>query len=787
VRRGITLHIDLRARVRTAACIAAAFFLLIPPSFARAVSERGQEGTRSDEASALLQRLFSADFSVRGFGPAGWLEGGAAYTTVEPAPAGIAGREIIRYDTRTGERTVLVSAAALTPTDAGEPLAIDDYEWSPDAKRALIFTNSKPVWRDNTRGDYWVLDRATQALRKLGRGAPASSLLFAKFSPDGSRIAYVRAHDIYVEHLRTGVITRLTRDGSNTTINGTTDWAYEEELSLRDGFRWSPDGRSIAYWQFDTTGVGSFPLIYYTGKPREIATGIPYPQLGTYPVIQHFPYPFAGTTNSAARIGVIPAAGGPTRWMRIPGDPRNHYLPRMEWAGNSTALVVQQLNRKQNVADLLLADTTTGAVRRIHRDQDDAWVDYVTELREIAGGREYLWVSESSGWRHVYRVSRDQGGVKPVTSGSYDVASVQAVDEKGGWLYFLASPETSVERALYRTRLDGSNAPERLTPASSPGWHTYQVAPDGGWAFHTYSRFHAPPVIELVKLPEHTTVRTLQENAAVRTNVASVAPSDVEFFKVPVGDGVICDGWLLRPPGFDPSRKYPILFLVYGEPWSQTVTDSWGGNVRKFHLAVARAGYIVASVDTRGTPTLKGRAWRKVVHGGVGPLLSKEHPAAVREMLRTRPYIDPSRVGVWGLSSGGSSTLNLMFRAADVYKLGMAIAAMADHRLYDTIYTERYMGLPQENVEGYRSSAPINFAAGLKGKLLIVHGSGDDNVHLQSVELLVNRLIELGKPFDFFVYPNRSHAMNEGPGTTLHMYSLLLRYLRANMPPGELQ
>lgn len=736
------------------------------------------------ESEKLLQRLYaSPDFATRGFGPARWIESGAAYTTVEPAAGQRDVLEIIRYSTADGARSVLISAAQITPK-GGKPLAIEDYEWSADGSKLLIFTNTRPVWRDNTRGDYWVLDRKTGSLRKLGGAAPESSLLFAKFSPDATRVAYVSGNNLFVEDLATGKVTQLTRDGSATTINGTSDWVYEEELSLRDCFRWSPDGKKIAYWQFDSTGVGNFPLVYYTGKPREISTGIPYPGTGTYPIIQNFPYPLAGTTNSAARIGVIPAAGGASKWMLVPGDPRQNYLARMEWVENSAELIIQQLNRKQNQADVWLAHAATGVVKRVYTDKDDAFLDYNTELRALSGGKEYLWISESSGWRHVYRMARDGSGLQAVTKGDWEVASVQQVDEKGGWVYVIASPENSTQRYLYRVRLDGSGQPERLTPVNQPGWHSYNVSPDGAWAFHTYTRFNTPATIELVRLPAHTRVRVLRENEATRKNIEALGLPPVEFVQVPVGGGITCDAWIQRPPNFDPSKKYPVLMYVYGEPWNQTVTDSWAGNNGKFHMAVARAGYVVASVDTRGTPALKGRAWRKAIYGAVGPLSSQEHAAAVRELLRTHGYMDAARVAVWGWSGGGTSTLNLIFRNPDVYKAGMSVAPVPDQRLYDTIYQERYMGLPQENVEGYRTSAPINFAEGLQGKLLIVHGTGDDNVHIQGTELLVNRLIELGKSFDYFAYPNRTHAINEGRGTTLHLFNLLMRYLRANVPAG---
>jgi len=738
-------------------------------------------GSPHAEGYRLLERVFaSRDFQIRRFGPARWMDDGASYTTLERAGGREGAPEIVRYDAASGQRTVLVDAAKLTPKGAQKPLEIEDYEWSDDKSQLLVFTNTRRVWRQNTRGDYWVLNLKTGALHKLGGAAPEASLMFAKFSPDGMRVGYVSRNNIYVERIATGKVTQLTRDGSETIINGTTDWVYEEELDLRDAFRWSPDGKHIAFWRFDSSGVGSFPLIYNVGDANTMTSGFPYPGTGKYPTVVYTPYPLAGTTNSAARIGVIPAAGGKTRWMKIEGDPRNQYIARMEWAGNSRELMIQLLNRKQNTDDVLLADTASGAIRRAHREQDEAWVDVVDDVH-LLGDKEFLWVSERSGWRRVYRAARDGSGLKAVTQGEFDVIRVSEVDQKGGWLYFIASPENPTQRYLYRVRLDGSGKPERLTPANQPGTHSYQVAPGGGWAIHTYSRFDSPPVIDLVELPSHKRVRVLEENAEVRGNVAALGAPPAEFFRIRY-DGIDFDAWMIRPPDFDPAKKYPLLMYVYGEPAGQTVNDSWGGNRMLFHRAIAREGYIVASVDTRGTPAPRGRAWRKVMYPAIGPLSSKEHSGAVRELLRMRPYLDAARVGVWGWSGGGTSTLNLIFRVPDVYKLGMSVAPVPDQRLYDTIYQERYFSLPQENVEGYKNSAPVNFAEGLRGRLLIVHGSGDDNVHIQGAELLVNRLIELGKQFDYFVYPGRSHAIREGTGTPLHIHSLLFRYLLENMP-----
>ena len=723
---------------------------------------------QADTRQALIRqidRIFKAnEYTAPRFGPARWLPDGTAYAIVERSGQGA---EIARYDAATGARTVTVPASRLVPPGASTGLDIDDYAWSSDGKRLLIFTNTRKVWRDNTRGDYWVLDVVGGQLRKIGGGAPEASLMFAKFSPDASRVAFVRANDIYVERLADGVVTALTTDGSETTINGTSDWVYEEELGVRDCFRWSPDGRNIAYWQFDSSGVGVFSLVNDTDA--------------LYPVITKIRYPKAGTTNSAVRIGVVGAEGGETRWMRTPGDPRDTYLARLDWI-DAQSLAIQQLNRLQNHNRFWQADARSGEVRRLFEDQSKAWVD-VEEVRWVDEGKAFLWVSERDGWRHVYRVAREGGAPALVTRFEADVLEVAGVDERQGLLYFTASPVSATQAYLYRARLDGSSAPERVTP-DAPGTHGYTLAPGGRLAFHTYSRFDQPTTQEVVTLPEHRSLRPLTDTAALVAKLAPVIKPPVEFFKVDVGGGVSLDGWLLKPSTFDPARRYPLIVFVYGEVASTTVNDRWFGGRTLFHRALAEAGYLVLSVDNRGTPAPKGAAWRKVVYGTMGDLSSKEQAAAVRALAASRPYVDASRVGIWGWSGGGSNTLNCMFRFPEVFKVGVAVAPVPDQRLYDTIYQERYMGLPQDNADGYGLGSPINFAQALQGRLMLVHGSGDDNVHYQGTERLVNRLISLGKPFDMMVYPNRSHSISEGEGTTAHVYQLIARYFMDNLPAG---
>jgi dipeptidyl-peptidase-4 len=729
-----------------------------------------------DPSRLTLQRIFaSAEFFGERFGPARWLASGDAYTTLEGGAGG--GADIVRYDAATGARSVLVPASRLIPAGAQSPIDIEDYSWSPDGRRLLVYTNSQRVWRENTRGDYWVLDLGTWRLRKLGgSAAKPSTLMFAKFSPDGGRVAYVRDHDLYVERLDGNAITRLTTDGSPTRINGTFDWVYEEEFSLRDGFRWSPDGTRIAYWQLDVTGVHDFLLIDDTDS------------LYSFPIPVQ--YPKAGTTNSAARVGIVSAAGGPTKWLAVPGDPRNNYIARMEWAGESNDVVLQHLNRLQNTLTLYSGDARSGSVTPILVERDSTWVDVVNDLRWVDEGKDFTWVSERSGWRHLYVVSRSGKTMRDVTPGSFDIVNpaylfgdpfVLGTDTTTGTVYFTASPENPTQLYLYRARLDGSEPPRRVTPTSEPGTHQYDVAPGGRFALHYWSSFSTPPTVDLVRLPSHEVVRTLVDNAALKARVAALAHGPMEFFRVHGAGEYDLDGYMIKPPGFDSTRKYPVLFNVYGEPAGQTVQDAWGGAQYLWHLMLAQQGYIVASVDNRGTPPPRGRAWRKSIYRKIGILATADQTAAARQIGR-RAYVDSTRIGVWGWSGGGSMTLNLLFRSPDVYRMGMAVAPVTDLRFYDTIYTERYMGLPQENAEDYRQASPVTFAGQVRGDLLLVHGSGDDNVHYQNSETLVNALVAAGKPFQMMDYPNRTHCICEGRGTTLHLYSLLTRYLEEHLP-----
>jgi dipeptidyl-peptidase-4 len=383
----------------------------------------------------------------------------------------------------------------------------------------------------------------------------------------------------------------------------------------------------------------------------------------------------------------------------------------------------------------------------------------------------------------MYSVSRDGSDLHLLTPGNFDIAQVLTIDETGGWVYYQASPDNPTQRYLYRARLDGSAPAERLTPADQAGTHNYSIAPGAAWAFHYYSAFGVPTVTELIHLPDHKVVRTLVDNAKLKGTVAKLKRGPMSFFRVDAGNGVSLDGYVMRPPGFDSTLKYPVLFTVYGEPAAQTVLDSWGYEDYLWHLMLTQQGYVVMSLDNRGTPSLRGREWRKCIYRKFGLLVSDDQAGAARTIGRWK-WVDSTRLGIWGWSGGGSTTLNVLFRDPEVYRMGMAVAPVPDVHLYDTIYQERYMGLPQQNEEDYKRSSPLNFAANLKAKLLVVHGSGDDNVHYQGTERLINALVAANRPFTMMEYPNRTHGIYEGPGTTLHLYSLLTRFLEENLPAG---
>ena len=703
-------------------------------------------------------------YPTRSYRSVRWMEDSPYYTTLETNRERNCA-EIVRYDAGSGERTVLVGADQLGAREGKKPLNIADYQWSAGNRKLLLFTNTRRVWRYHTRGDYWMLDLESGNLQQVGATFPSSSLMFAKFSPDGRRVAFVSGHNIYVEELENGQITRLTRDGGDRYVNGTFDWLYEEEFSCRDGFRWSNDGEKIVYWHSDTEGTGTFYLI----DNLDSIYSQPMP----------FPYPKVGTTNSAVKIGVVSATGGPTRWFEVPGDPRNHYLVRMEVVPGKDEVIMQQLNRLQNTNRVWIGNLETMELENILTETDEAFLDVHDDPVWLEGNRYFTWISERDGWRHLYLVSRDGKKIRPITHGTFDVISLSCIDPASGYAYYIASPDDPTQRYLYRSRLDGKGEPERISPADQQGQHHYVMSGDAKWALHTFENATTPPLISLIEVDGHRVLRIMEDNHEIREKIAALGLPSKEFFKVDIGE-VVLDAWMIRPASFDPARQYPVIFYVYGEPAGSTVQDSWGGG-DLWHQYLAQLGYVVVSVDNRGTAAPRGKAWRNSIYGQIGILAAQDQAAAARKILGTYTFLDQERVGIWGWSGGGSMTLDCMFRYPALYSTGIAVAFVSNQKLYDTAYQERYMGLPEENSEGYREGSPITHASNLEGKLLLIHGTADDNVHYQSFEMLVDELIKQNKLFDMFSYPMRTHAIRERENTSLHLRRTMARYWEENL------
>ncbi|WP_442591641.1 S9 family peptidase [Pedobacter sp. AW31-3R] len=667
------------------------------------------------------------------------------------------------------EQKTLIGRNLLTPKGAYQPLAIKDFVLSPDGTKALIYTNSKKVWRYETRGDYWVADLTANTLTQIGKDKPASSLMFAKFSPDATKVAYVSGHNLYVEDINGANGKALTTDGTDRLINGTFDWVYEEEFDCRDGFRWSPDGASIAYWQLDARKIKNFLMINNTDSIYPFTIPVEYPKVGENP--------------SACKIGVVDINTAQTNWVQVPGDNIQHYIPRMDWVPNTSDIILQQLNREQNTSRIFVANTKSAEVKNIYTETDKAWIDAASPWQWINNGKEFMWVSEKDGWKHTYRISKDGKKQTLITKGNYDVIESSLVDEKNNTFYFMASPTNATQRYLYKTKLDGKGKLEMVTPSILPGTHSYDISPNGLYAIHMYTSVNVRPLTEWMRM---TSGNPFTMEGSITNQLARIQPpkNKIEFFKVKTEDGTELDGWMKKPDNFDQTKKYPVVFYVYGEPASQTVTDTYGtGNNRLYAGDMAKDGYIYISIENRGAPAPKGREFRKSIYKNIGLLNIKDQADAAKQIIKW-PFVDKDRVAVWGWSGGGSSTLNLMFQYPEIYKTGIAIAAVGNQLTYDNIYQERYMGPPLTTKEVYIKGSPITYAKNLQGNLLYIHGTGDDNVHYQNAEMLIDELIKNKKVFQLMSYPNRTHSISEGEGTREHLALTYTRFLQQFCPAG---
>lgn len=709
----------------------------------------------------VLLFFFHVVFAQLPGGTFQWTNDGKAYYEMKDG-------NIVLFDLISGVEKVIIDKTTLGKIK-GE---VDSYTFSKDEKKVLIFANTVQVWRYNTKGDYWLLNLQTNDLKQLGKGKSPQSLMFAKFSPDGNKVGYVSEHNIYVDDLVTTSTTQLTFDGTRKLINGTFDWVYEEELNCRDGFRWSPDGESIAFWQIDASKIRDYYMLNTTDSLYSVVVPVEYPKTGESP--------------SPAKIGVVTLADKKINWMNIDGDPSQHYLTRMEWAGKNK-IVVQQLNRSQQESKLFYCNVLTGSSDLFFYEKATGWIenkdywndDDPTGWNWLNNGKEFIWVSEKDGWRHLYKISSDGKKETLLTKGEYDIATIKCIDEKNNFIYFTASPNNPTQRYLYRIKMAGKGKAQLLTPVDFNGTNNYSISPSANLAKHTFSNYNTYPVTHWVTLPAHKHVGEQAFELRINKSLR------VEFTKITTAEGITLDAWISYPKNFDSTKKYPVLFYVYGEPGRSTVDDKYGQQYPYLYDGdLTGDGYFYVSIDNRGTPVLKGSAWRKAIYKNIGQINIRDIALGAKVLLQ-RDYFDKERVAVWGWSGGGATTLHLLFQYPEIFKTGISIAPLTNLFSYDNIYQERYMGIPQEDKQAYINGSAITYAKNLKGNLLVVHGTGDDNVHYSNTEVLINELVKNGKQFQLMAYPNRTHSMREGEGTWLHLKALFTKFLREKCPPKE--
>ncbi len=730
------------------------------------VSElKSQDSTKID-----LDRIFTKkEFTTLPTGIAPWFNEEKGYLKIEKSLSFIEARQIVCINPASGEKSVIVPAEKLIPEGKDKPIYITDYAFSTDQKKVLINSKINNGNKNKRDDEYWLLNLSGWKLLKINLDDLNENPISIELSPDAQKIAFVYKSNIYVQENETSKRIQLTFDGSSKIMNGNSAYQFYRGINIT-GFLWSPDSKHIAYIQLNAEKVKEFIIINNTKS--------------LYPEIDSVQYVMPGEQLPACRIGMLTITGGEAKRLNIPGDPSNNYITNFEWAGNSTELMIQQLNRNQNLMKVYLINNLNSEINNIWTDSDDAFLDPV-DLIWIDQGKNFLWLSEKDGWRHIYKISRDGKKSILITPGKFDVDNIRRIDEKKGWIYFMASPDNAIYRFLYRVKIDGTGMLERVTPNGVPGNHNYSLSPESNSAFHTYSNMSTPPVTELISLPDHKVIKVVENNSALKKKLEIIKRSPIEFLKVDIGNGTVLDAWCIKPPDFDSTKKYPVIFHVYSMPAAQAVRDQWGaGEPYLWYLMMAEKGFIIMNVDTRGTPSLYGREWRKVIYKKHGLLPSDEQAAALKSLTAKRPYMDGGKIGIFGWSGGGMISLMQILRYPELYNTAIAGAYLSSSRFFNAGFTERYLGLPQDNPDAYNETAALNYVDGLKGNLLLVHGTGDENVHYQSTEKLINKLIEARKKFFVIPYPNRLHGMlRDDASAKYHVWDTYTWFFCKNLLP----
>ncbi len=701
-----------------------------------------------------IEKIFKGHpLSVKHLKNAQWLPDSKAYVFMKREGESANSSLYLHYIQNGTEKKWLDGTELQNPAN-GQPVDFTDYHIAPSGKKILFKTDAKRVWRRYDDARYFVYDLQTETMHSVYEGT--ERIRHAKLSPDESHIGYVLKNNIYIKDLASGKVTQITQSGSDKLLNGLSDWVYEEEFGQADGWRWAPDSKQIAFYHFDQSPIKTFSWIEYDDLDVHVKT---------------VPYPKAGDPNSIVTIGVYHLTNGKTTWMDV-GRETDQYIPRIRWTRRANTLLIERMNRLQNRLDFLLADTETGQTHLLLTETDPAWIRITDNVFFLQDKKHFLRTSEVSGFNHIWEYDLDNGQKRQITHGNWEVGSVYGIDETQNYIYFQANKGNVEERHLFRIKTDGSGL---QLLSHETGTHSARFAPDFSAFIHTYSSVHVPPQTILTADDGHV-IRTLIRNHADSLKLAY--PEFTSFF---TSDGVEIKAMITKPVDFDPNKKHPVLIYGYSGPASQLVRNSWGRTrSRLWYTLLTQKGYIIFTLDQRGTGG-RGKAFKNLAYGDIGKYMLKDHIEGVK-YLRSLPYVDGDRIGIWGWSGGGYLTLMAMTKGANYFKAGVAVAPVSDFRLYDNIWTERYMGLPKENKAGYDSTSVLSYTDRYQGGLLIIHGTSDDNVHMQNTMRFVEKLELEGKPFEMMLYPGRNHSMIGGKGSVYyHLYKTMTNYILQNL------
>lgn len=677
------------------------------------------------------------------------LNDGKHYTTLQNG-------NVVKFNYAKGDSVgVIVAASGLKV--AQQPIKIEEYTFNQSETKLLLATSENPVYRHSSSYIYFVFDRASKKLREVAGG---KHVFHATFSPVSNQVVYVKDNNLFVEDLGANSTKQITSNGVlNEIINGMSDWVYEEEFGFTKAFQWSPDGRFIAYYEFNEKDVPEFSMMKYDGS--------------LYPTVEKFKYPKAGEANSKVHIHIYNIDEQRDVLVDL-GEEEDMYVPRIKWTQNATTLSIQKMNRLQNNLELIFADAVTGKTRVVLTETSETYIDITDNLTFLANGQEFIWSSEKSGYNHLYLYDIAGNEKVQMTSGKWDVTDFYGVDVNGKNFYYRSSEEGPTQRHVFAASLNG-NFKRKLTPNKGQNQPYFSNTKD--YFINSHSDANTPPFVSLFT-HKGKQIRVLKNNAELKKKLAAIKAPKKEFFSFTPAHGIALNAWMIKPTNFDPTRKYPVLVSIYGGPGSNSVNDAWESTTQLWHMMLAQQGFIVVSVDNRGTGN-RGRDFKNSTYQQLGKLELEDYIETAK-YLGTLGYVNPARIGMYGWSYGGYMSSLALTKGADYYSMAIAVAPVTNWRFYDTIYTERYMRTPQKNASGYDDNSPINHVDKMKGAYLLVHGTADDNVHFQNTVEMTGALIEANKQFDQYFYPDRNHAIY-GKNARLHLFTKMTDFIKKNL------